>query len=292
MATRVASQWLLSWKRLVPRPHRTTGRLFQMLLLLVLALLALFPLYFMISGAFRTPSAWAHSTVGLPTTSSFSAFVDAWRDASIGLFIRNSAIVTLLSTFLGVAVGCLGGYSFSKLSWRGRNALYFSILIFLAVPPVALMVPEYILMARLGLINTFASVILFYAALNTPFNVYLMASYFRALPDELLEAARMDRAGVHRTFFQVLLPLCKPAIATLCIFNVIFGWNEFLFALLFLSNNGVKTAMVGVMQLVGRFSVNEQVLVAGLLLVSVPMILAYLFFQKYLVRAVTAGAVK
>jgi ABC-type glycerol-3-phosphate transport system permease component len=97
---------------------------------------------------------------------------------------------------------------------------------------------------------------------------------------------------VHRTFIQVLLPLCKPAIATLCIFNVLFAWNEFLFALLFLSNNGVKTAMVGVMQLVGRFSVNEQVLVAGLLLVSVPMILAYLFFQKYLVRAVTAGAVK
>lgn len=280
------------WKQAVPRQHRTPGRLVQVILMLALSAAALFPLAFMIAGAFRTPAAWAQSTFGLPTTASFSGFTQAWRDASIGIYLRNSVIVTAAATMLGVAVGCLGGYAFSKLDWRGRRVTYFAVIVWLAVPPVALMVPEYILMAKLGLINTFLSVILFYTALNTPFNVYLMATYFRALPDDLLEAARMDRAGVHRIFLQVLLPLARPAVATLCIFNALFAWNEFVFALLFLEGNSVKTAMVGVLQLYGRFSVNNQVLVAGLLLISIPMIAAYLFFQRFLVRAVIAGAVK
>jgi raffinose/stachyose/melibiose transport system permease protein len=135
-------------------------------------------------------------------------------------------------------------------------------------------------------------VIFLYTALNLPFNVYLMTAYFRSVPDELIEAARIDGAGIHRTFRYILLPLAKPALATLIIFNVLWAWNEFLFALLMLQSDGVKTLTVGVLQLQGRFTADYPALMAGLLITSLPVIAAYLVFQRHLVRGIVAGAAK
>jgi ABC-type glycerol-3-phosphate transport system permease component len=155
-----------------------------------------------------------------------------------------------------------------------------------------LMVPIYVEMVQLGLLDTYGSVIFLYTALNLPFNVYLMTAYFRSVPDELIEAARIDGAGIHRTFQLILLPLAKPAIATLVIFNVLWAWNEFLFALLMLQSDGVKTLTVGVLQLQGRFVSDYPALMAGLLITSLPVIGAYLVFQRHLVRGIVAGASK
>ncbi|MDX6579991.1 MAG: raffinose/stachyose/melibiose transport system permease protein, partial [Gaiellales bacterium] len=129
-------------------------------------------------------------------------------------------------------------------------------------------------------------------ALNLPFNVYLMAAFFRSLPDELLEAARIDGAGTHRSFLQIMVPLARPALATLCIFNFLWAWNEFLYALLLLTSDNVKTLTVGVLQLQGRFTTDYPALMAGLLITSLPVVGVYLLFQRHLVRAIVAGAVK
>ena len=246
----------------------------------------------MISGAFRSQDAWNNSRIGLPTTTSLSAFRGAWRSAQLGAYLRSSAIVTVSSVLISVAVAAMAGYSFSKLEWRGSRVGYLFVLAFLAVAPVALIVPVYIQMSQLHLVDSYWSVILFYVALNTPFNTYLMSTFFRSLPDELVEAARMDGAQVHATFFHVLLPLAKPALATVCIFNFLFVWNEFIFALLLLQSDSVKTATVGVLGLQGRFTINDPMIMAGLVLTSVPVIAIYLFFQKYLVKGIVTGAVK
>lgn len=276
----------------IPARHRSPGRWAQFVGMILLSLSAIFPLYFMISGAFRTQDAWNQSRIGLPTTASLDAFRGAWKSASIGVYLRNSAIITVSSVALSVIIASMAGYSFSKIGWRGQRVAYFFVLAWLAVAPVALIVPIYVEMSDFNLIDTYWSVILLYAALNTPFNAYLMATFFRALPDELLEASRMDGARVHAIFLRVLIPLAKPAIATLCIFNFLYIWNEFIFALLLLQSDGVKTATVGVLQLQGRFTINDPMIAAGLLLTSLPVIGVYLFFQKYLVRAIVAGAVK
>jgi ABC-type glycerol-3-phosphate transport system permease component len=147
-------------------------------------------------------------------------------------------------------------------------------------------------MIRLGLIDTYWSVILLYTALNTPFNVYLMSSYLRGINGEFAEAARMDGANPHRIFAEVILPLSLPALATLAVFNFLYAWNEFIFALLLLQSDSVKTATVGVLQLQGRLSLNYPELAAGLLITSLPVIGVYLFFQRYLVRAIVAGGIK
>jgi raffinose/stachyose/melibiose transport system permease protein len=253
---------------------------------------AVLPLLFMAATAFRTQTDWASSKIGLPTTLSFDAFARAWSDASIGTYFRNSVIVTVSTVALTVVCATLAGYGFSKIRWRLRGAVYLFLLAWIAIPPLLLMVPIYVEMVQLGLLDTYASVILLYTALNLPFNVYLMTAYFRSVPDELVEAARVDGAGLHRIFLLVLVPLARPAVATLVIFNVLWAWNEFLFALLLLQSDGVKTLTVGVLQLQGRFTTDYPALMAGLLITSLPVIGAYLVFQRHLVRGIAAGAVK
>jgi raffinose/stachyose/melibiose transport system permease protein len=276
----------------IPRAHRRPGRAPQVLGMVLISLSALFPLYFMISGAFRTQIDWAHSELGFPTTTSTSAFRSVWQQASLGTFLKNSAIVASGTVVLSLVIAAMGGFAFAQLRWRGRQVVYYFVLVFLAVPPVALLVPIYDEMNRLGLINTYWSVILLYTALGTPFNVYLMTSYLRGINSEFIEAARIDGAGINGIFREVILPLATPALATLAIFNFLYAWNEFVFALLLLQSDSVKTATVGVLQLQGRYSTTYPTLVAGLLIISLPVVGIYLFFQRYLVRAIVAGGVK
>ena len=276
----------------IPREHRTVGRGAQVAGMVLLALSAVFPLLFMLAGAFRTEADWNHSILGLPTTTSLSAFRDAWTAASLGTYLRNSAIVTSGTVVLSLIIASMAGYAFSHIHWRFRGPTYFFVLAWLAVPPIALMVPVYEEMSSLGFINTYWSVILLYTALNTPFNVYLMTSYLRGIGGEFCEAARMDGANVHEIFGGIILPLSRPALATLAVFNFLFAWNEFVFALLLLQTDSVKTATVGVVGLQGRLTINYPELAAGLVITALPVVGTYLFFQKYLVRAIVAGGIK
>ena len=258
----------------------------------VIALTTLFPMYVMLSNVFRTNADWASSKLGLPTTFSLDAIEHAWTGASIPLYLRNSAIVTTGTVLLSVACASMAGYSFSKIRWGGGGASYLFVLSWIAVPPLILLVPLYVEMVDLGLYDTWWSVILIYTALNLPFNVYLMTTYFRHVPDEILEAAEIDGAGTNQTFIRILLPLARPALATLVIFNVLWSWNEFIFALLLLPSEDSKTLTVGVLQFQGRFNQDPTALMAGLVITTLPVIAVYIVFQRHLVRAIAAGATK
>ena len=258
----------------------------------VLGVSAVLPLLFMLQAAFRTNLDWATSKIGLPTVLSLDVFARAWVQANIGTYFVNSVIVTVGAAALSVVLATTSGFAFSTVRWRGRTALYFFILGWIAIPPLLLMVPIYVEMVDLGLVDTYWSVILLYSALNLPFNMYLMTAFFRAIPGELVEAARVDGASVHRIFVQITLPLSIPAIATLVIFNALYVWNEFVFALLLLHDDSVRTLTVGVNQLVGKFFFDYPALLAGMLITSIPMVVVYLVFQKYLIRAISAGALK
>jgi ABC-type glycerol-3-phosphate transport system permease component len=271
-----------------PRPLRWLTVVGMMLL----GVSAVVPLLFMIQAAFRTQLDWAVSKIGLPTTLTLDAFARAWVQASIGTYFINSVIVTVGAVALSVLLASAAGFAFSTLRWRGSSAVYFFILSWMAIPPLLLMVPIYVEMVDLHLVDTYFSVILLYTALNLPFNMYLMTAFFRAVPTELAEAARVDGASVHRIFGSILLPLSVPAIATLVIFNALYVWNEFVFALLLLHDDSVRTLTVGVNQLQGRFFFDYPALLAGMLITSLPMVVVYLVFQKYLVRAIAAGALK
>jgi raffinose/stachyose/melibiose transport system permease protein len=277
----------LGWRR-----RTSPARLAIVTGMSLLALSTIFPIVFMLTAALRTQDDWAVSKLGWPTLWSLVNFEHAWVDGHLSQYFVNSVIVTAGTVVLTVVVACLAGYSFGKVSWRARTSVYYFTLAWMALPPLLLMVPIYIEMSALGLINTYWSVILLYAALNTPFNVYLMTAFFRAVPDELLEAARVDGASVHAIFRRVAVPLALPAIATLVIFTALYAWNEFVFALLLLQRDDVRTVTVGVLQIQGRFFYDYPGLMAGMLIISLPVVGVYLIFQRYLVQAISAGALK
>jgi ABC-type glycerol-3-phosphate transport system permease component len=258
----------------------------------LLALSSIFPIVFMLQASVRTQAEWAESKFGIPAAPSLDAFARAWVNANIGGYFINSVIVTVGGVTLSVIVAATAGFAFAKIAWKGRSFAYYFILAWMAVPPLLLMVPIYVEMVDLHLIDTYWSVIFLYTAVNTPFNVFLMTAFFRAVPDELLEAARVDGASIHAIFRKILVPLSIPAIATLVIFNALYIWNEFVFALLLLHDDSVRTLTVGVMQLQGKFFFDYPALMAGLLITSIPVIGVYLLFQRYLVRAIAAGALK
>ncbi len=258
----------------------------------LLGLSSVFPIYFMLINAFKTPQQWAESKLSLPTSFSLTPFAQAWAATNNGGYVLNSLIVTTATILLSIALATTAGYSFAKLRWRGSNAVFLFVLAWMAIPPLLLMVPIYVEMVNLGLVNTYWSVIFLYSSLNLPFNAYLMTAFFHAIPDEIIEAARVDGASVHGIFLRIMAPLSVPAIVTIVIFNVLYVWNEFVFALLLLQPDSVKTLTPGLLQLQGRFFFNYPALMAGLLLASLPMIAVYLIFQRYLVRAIAAGALK
>jgi multiple sugar transport system permease protein len=258
----------------------------------LIALSAVAPIVFMAVSAFRTPQEWAISKLGLPSSWSLDAFARAWTGGSIGTTFVNSVIVTAATVALTLVLASMAGYAFSKVSWRGRDPAFYFLLAWMAVPALLLMVPIYVQMVDLHLVNTYWSVVLLYTALNLPFNTFLMTAFFRAIPDELIEAAWLDGASVHQVFRRILVPMSVPALATLVIFNALYVWNEFVFALLLLQKESVKTLTVGIIQMQGRFFNDFPALLAGLLIATLPVIGVYLLFQRYLVRAIAAGALK
>jgi ABC-type glycerol-3-phosphate transport system permease component len=162
----------------------------------------------------------------------------------------------------------------------------------MVIPPVVLLVPQYKMMSAIGLVGSPLSVIVIYVGIMLPFTVYLLRNFFAALPDELLEAALLDGCGTFTMFWRVVLPLSGPALMTAGVVNFVFAWNELLIALVFLQNETSRTLVVGLTVFQSRFSLDVPVLMAGLTIATIPVLLVYLFGQRFLVRGLLAGSGK
>lgn len=254
-----------------------------------IALLSAFPLYFVVATAFKTNNEFARSLFAPPTSIHFANFRKAWEAASIGTFMRNSAIVSVSAVALCIVVATGLAFALVFLRWPGRNAVYTLNLVLLAVPPLLLMIPVFNELAHLHLVNSRLGVVLLYAALTVPFAVYLLVAYMRALPVAVIEAAVLDGVSIPILLLRVVVPLSLPAIGTACIFSFIFCWNEFLFALVLLQDQSVRTLPAGLASLQGRFFTDFPVLLAAVTLSVLPVIGMFLFFQRWLVRGISVG---
>jgi ABC-type glycerol-3-phosphate transport system permease component len=261
-------------------------------LLIFFSLLALFPVYYMVVTAFKTRPDWLHNQFGLPNPLTLQNFVDAFDKGDIPLWFGNSVIVTITSLAVTTAVSALAAYAIARFRFAGR-ALYFNTMIALMViPPAVLILPLFVLMVDIDLVNTLTSVIIIYSGLMIPFSIYMLVSFFRSLPPELFDAAAIDGCSNLDAFWRITLPLSTPALVTLVVVNALFAWNELLIALVFLQDQHQKTLMPGLTQFKGHFTVNEPLIMAGALIATVPMILLYLFGQRLFVEGLVAGAVK
>lgn len=262
------------------------------LCLAALAASALYPLFFLASTALRPTEDYRASPGGLPGSLTTDHVTEAFNAVHFGTYALNSLMVVVPAVLIIAVLSCFAAYALVHLDFPlGKFALVLVVAL-MAVPPAVILIPVFKVILDAGLLNQRLGLILVYAALNLPFSIYLLASFMRSVPTELLNAAKIDGAGALRTLWSVVLPLVRPGLLTLLTLNFLFLWNEFLFSLVILQTDENRTIMVGIAQLQGRFAKDYGLISAGLLLSMIPPLLIFAFFQRDLARGLTAGAVK
>ena len=227
-----------------------------------------------------------------PVTPSAEGYVNMWNKYPFVDYIKNSCIVVLASTAVAVLFSTLAGYGFSRFNFRGRGALLMFILVTQMFPSVMLYVPYYKLLALMHLSNTHMGLILVYIGSVIPFCSWMMYGFFNGISRELDEAAMIDGCGRIRTFWQIVMPLTLPGLISTTIYAFIQGWNEYMFAMIFTTSDSLRTLPVAIGQMSKSYSVYWNELMAASCLSSVPLIVVFVFLQRYFISNMTGGAVK
>ncbi len=231
----------------------------------------------------------------LPWPAHFSVknFVDVMTEQPFGRWLLNSVLVSVMTTVLGVFLACTAAYAFSRFRFPGRDGGMLAFLVSQMFPGTLMLIPLFIIIVKwLGLGNTFWGLVIVYATTAIPFCVWMLKGYFDTIPIDIEESARIDGASPQTIFFRIILPLAKPAIAITALFSFMTAWNEFILASVFLESEAKYTAPVGLRFFVGGFSSQWGFFAAGSVIVSLPVVILFLYLQKYLVSGLTAGSVK
>ena len=275
------------------RPPKRKGGLVATVLLTIGALIWISPLVLLLITSIRPLADFISSgPLTWPNEFTWTNFTDAWDIGKFATTYRNSAILLLLKVPIGVLLSAMLAYALSKLRIRFRRTIMFSVFLGLTIPIYITIVPVFIMLRSMGITDNLLGLIGPYLAFGIPFEVLVLQSFFRQLPGELIEAARIDGASEWRIFFRLILPLSLPALVTVAILDAVATWNEFLFALIVLNSDASKTIPVGLLNFQGQFANNNTGLAAGILIAVVPILIAYVVLQKWIVGGLTAGATK
>lgn len=261
-------------------------------LLLLFTALAVAPGAFMVITALKSRDEYLFDKVGLPDAVTWSNFTDALLENPFLLWMRNTLIITVGAVLLSTVIAALAAFAIARMRFAGRDFLLSITTSLMVIPPVVMIVPLFVLYTQLDLISTFHGTILIYAGLITPFSVYLLVSFFRALPLELFEAAFIDGATAFGILWRIVLPLSAPALVTLFVVNALYVWNDLLIALIFLPRDDSRTLMAGISIFQGRYNNQIPLTMAGMLMASAPIVILYVVFQRYFIRGLAAGAIK
>jgi ABC-type glycerol-3-phosphate transport system permease component len=261
--------------------------------ILVLAtLIALVPSAFMILTSVKSDEEYTFNKIGLPQAAVFDHFNTVLFESGFIGWMVNSMILAAGAVALSTVVSCLGAYAIARMQFVGRGLLFSASTSLMAIPPVVMIVPLFVLYTQLGLISTYQGAIFIYAGLITPFSVYLLTSFFRTLPREIFESARIDGAGDFLILLKIVIPLSLPALLTLVVVNALYVWNDLLIAIIFLQDDAKRTLMAGISVFQGRYGDQIPLTMAGMAFASAPMVILYIAFQKHYIQGLMAGSIK
>jgi len=261
-------------------------------ILIFFALINIYPIFWMVMNSFKTENQIAINSFSLPESLNLSNYISAWNAVSLGRSFMNSFIVAGISVIITVSVGSLAAYFISRFEFPGKKLIYSFFIFGLLVPIHGTLVPIFILMRNIGLVNTRISLILPYVAFNLPLTIFILSSFMKSLPKAVEEAAIVDGAGYLRIFWSIILPMTRPALATVGILNFVYNWNEFSFALVLINDSKLMTLPLSLSLFSGQFSTDYGMQMAGLSMALVPIIAIYLLMEDQLVKGMSAGAVK
>lgn len=271
------------------RPYRpavmATG-----LVLTLGAIVTSFPFLWMIASSFKSPSeALSYPPVLIPSEPSLAAYERLFTELDFGIYLRNTIVVVLIG-FVGLFFMAMAGYGFAKYRFRGRGPLFLLVLMTLMIPVQVTMIPTYLILNELRLTNTLVGVAA--PTLVSAFGIFLFRQFMSTIPDELLEAARLDGAGEMRIFWRIVMPLSKPIIAVQAVLTFIAGWNSFLWPLVIATEQDKYTLSVGLSLLNQQITINPTLQMAGASLMVVPIIVVFVFLQKHIVQGFTMSGLK
>jgi len=260
--------------------------------LTMLVIVTLFPVVWVVKMAFSEGQNFSLSLNPIPEEPTLANFVDVVTAPNFGRQLLNSAIVSGTTTVLGIFLACTAAYAFSRFRFRGRKTGLMMFLVSQMFPGTLMMIPLYVLMERLGLLDRLLGLVLVYSTTAIPFCVWMLKGYFDTIPKDLEESALIDGASQFTVFWRIILPLARPAIAVTGLFSFMTAWNEFILAATFMNADESFTLPVVLQRYVGEYSTEWGHFAAGAILVSIPVMALFYALQKNLVSGLTAGGVK
>ncbi len=276
--------------------YRAKKRLFQFLFvlgLLVIVLVMFFPFYWLFISSlkdeaelYQMPPTW------IPRNPIWEHYVEIFRDYNLMTYIKNSLIVAGSTTIISILIGAPAAYALAKFKMKGKNLILSLVLSVSMFPGIVIVSPLYLAFRKLNLINTYIGLIIPYLTFSLPLSIWIMNTFFKQIPKELNESAAIDGAGHFRTMVQIIMPLAAPGVFTTAILNFIAAWNEFLFALIFMTDKEKYTVPVGLTMFQGAHTIRWDLIAAATVVITLPLIIMVLVLQKWIIAGLTAGAIK
>ncbi|WP_020576530.1 carbohydrate ABC transporter permease [Actinopolymorpha alba] len=260
--------------------------------LLAFLLVFLLPFVWIWSSALKSNAEINADPFGLPSSLRWHNVVEAWTTGRFGSYVGNSLLYCAFVVPGVTVLSCLAGYALGMLRLPGERVIFTAFLLGIMIPFQSIMIPQYYLVRDLDLLGTYWGVIVPSIALGLAFGIFVMRAFFRGLPPEIADAARIDGASEWRVFHLIMLPLARPGLTTLVVFQFMTTWNMLLIPLLYGQDENLRPISTGIMFFIGEYSVDRSLIAAGVSLSTVPIIVVYLLFQRHFVRGISAGALR
>lgn len=268
------------------------GKVLVYVILIVIALLMVIPFLWMLSASIKSDREVFQMTpfVFIPENPKWTNYRDIWTKIPLATFVGNTVYLTIIVTFLQLLTSSFAAYSFAKLNFRHKNALFLAYIATIAMPWQVYMVPQFIMMRRMGMNDKLLAIICLQAF--SAFGVFMMKQFYEGIPDDLCEAARIDGMSEYRIYAKIMLPLSKPALSTLTIFTFVATWNDYLGPLIYLKSQNKKTIQLGLKMFISQYSSDYGLIMAGSVLSLIPVLIVFLVLQKYFVEGVASTGLK
>lgn len=268
------------------------GKILTNVLLIIYSLICIYPVAFLLLNSIREKLDYIRSPLGFPQTFTLQNIISVITKDRFLVYFGNSLLLTIVSTVSAIIIACLASFAFARFKFKGKQGIFNMIISLMAIPPILCVTPLFVLFVKIGLINNYFAVILIYVAFILPFSILFITNFFRTIPEEMIEAASIDGCSDMRILFKIFLPLSKAPVMTMLVVNALWVWNELLIAMLFLQSDKKKTLMVSIANLYSKASLNPTIIFASLAISTIPILILYIFTQKYFVRGITAGTIK
>lgn len=271
---------------------RSTGQYICFVIFVIVALINIYPLVFSIFCSFKGNLEIFSSFTSLPKRLRFENYVTAWKVGNIGRYFLNTIILSVGTLVIAGLFGAMASYILAKFRFRGKSKIYLLFISGMMIPIQAVLIPLSYIFGKLGIMNNYPVLILLYSAFCFPMTVLVLTGFMNGIPTELEEAMVIDGASIFQVFFKMILPLSVPGIVSVSIFNFIQVWNNLLFPLIFISDKNKGTISMGLLAFFGEYSTDYSSSMAGICLTTIPVIIAYVFFQEKIENGLMSGAIK